>query len=564
MRHQSAREPQVSIVDRLAFWLAQVVAAASIGGLLLLHERALSLVVRESGTFGLQFSLHPFDAGRATTLLGIFCLNAAAFWAMVTLLRLAATWWRVRRRAYVLRSAMAAIYLVVPLAVLAVCEVAAACGRLAAGARGVRCGRGWRRRPLGRAPVSPCVTGPAPAGRVLRAGRALARLLSRDRGARRRGARRHHRAPVHAGSAEPPHRPARPAPALARGAGRRASAEPSVHQRPCDLEPARHRPRVPPLVADRARASAAHVVGRALRRRWQPLQPLRAEPARGVPAHRSARDAGCSWVVFGEAPPSTDDHVLLHAGRAICTTDADGRVQRTGILLVHVVLDYGTLPFVSAQSPYAALLQADASARPSAPTAGDRVRRLRLEPHARVSDGRAPPGPSATSCSQRIFRTGFKPFWTVLERGDQQYRCCSQRPRRRSTRLATRCRGRSTTRSPSPRSARSPASRSRCCSSASALLDGRSRRRTATGRALLREIRRASTASCSCAFVAAAVVPVLALAFVARAYFAARAARRHRRRSARARRPPRERVVEDRRQPAAARPRRPARARRRI
>jgi hypothetical protein len=80
-RHQSAREPQVTIVDSLAFWLAQVVAAAFIGGLLLLHEHALSLVVRESGTFGLQFSLHPFDAGRATTLLGIFCLNAAAFWA---------------------------------------------------------------------------------------------------------------------------------------------------------------------------------------------------------------------------------------------------------------------------------------------------------------------------------------------------------------------------------------------------------------------------------------------------------------------------------------------------
>ena len=101
MRHQSAREPHVSIVDSLAFWLAQVAAAASIGGLLLLHERALSLVVRESGTFGLQFSLHPFDAGRASALVSASCcLNAAAFWAMVALLRLAATWWRVRRRAY--------------------------------------------------------------------------------------------------------------------------------------------------------------------------------------------------------------------------------------------------------------------------------------------------------------------------------------------------------------------------------------------------------------------------------------------------------------------------------
>ncbi|HET6316146.1 MAG TPA: hypothetical protein VFG86_06795, partial [Chloroflexota bacterium] len=109
-RHQSAREPTASALDTIAFWMAQALAAGMIGGILLVHERVLSFVVRESGAFGLQFSLHPFDPGRAALLVGTFCLNAAAFWAMVTLLRLAATWWRVRRRAVALRAAAAILY----------------------------------------------------------------------------------------------------------------------------------------------------------------------------------------------------------------------------------------------------------------------------------------------------------------------------------------------------------------------------------------------------------------------------------------------------------------------
>ena len=132
-------------------------------------------------------------------------------------------------------------------------------------------------------------------------------------------------------------------------------------------------------------------------------------------------EASCNWVIFGEAPPSTDDHVLLHAGRAICATDASGEQHRVGILLVHVVLDYGTLPFVAAEDPYAQLFR---------PTATEES-----EVHGRDISfavygwGRTPVYPTAGTAwpidrdlLQRVFRADRQAFWTVLARGDQTYR----------------------------------------------------------------------------------------------------------------------------------------------
>ena len=45
-------------------------------------------------------------------------MNAATFWCAVVLLRLATTRWRVRRRAFARRAALAVIYIAVPLATL--------------------------------------------------------------------------------------------------------------------------------------------------------------------------------------------------------------------------------------------------------------------------------------------------------------------------------------------------------------------------------------------------------------------------------------------------------------
>jgi hypothetical protein len=111
---------------------------------------------------------------------------------------------------------------------------------------------------------------------------------------------------------------------------------------------------------------------------------------------------------------------LLHAGRALCERDASGRVHRIGVLLVHVVLDYGTLPFVAAQDPYAALFRPtlDAAER----TYGREVQ------FAVYGWGRTPVYPTAGTAwpiSQelliRLFRADRQPLWAELSRGDRRY-----------------------------------------------------------------------------------------------------------------------------------------------
>jgi signal transduction histidine kinase len=519
MRHQSAREPQVSIVDSLAFWLAQVLAAASIGGLLLLHERALSLVVRESGTFGLQFSLHPFDAGRATALLGIFCLNAAAFWGMVTLLRLAATWWRVRRRAYVLRSAMAAVYLVVPLAVLAYVKwqpladasalVPAVFAVVVAGGVARWVAPRYRHASQGLRLLVAYFVLAVPSLAFYPAVVALEDASLGDTIARQYTPEvLNHRTDLRV---------------LLRRSLEELDAVPALNEQfTNDIAPSS------PSDTDRAYFLWSRTeLGR--QRLTSSVELYSADggllsrfalnlPAEFLLTDRPV-DAGCSWVVFGEAPPSTDDHVLLHAGRAICTADADGRVQRTGILLVHVVLDYGTLPFVAAQDPYAALF------RPTL-RAAERTHGREIA-FAVYGWGRTPVYPTAGTAwpisnelLQRIFRTAFQAFWTVLERGDQQYRVLLSNDRAGIYAIGYAL----------PR----PVDHAVALAEIGALtgltfalllvglgLLGRAAgRHPVTGRALLREIRQSFYRKLFLLFVAASVVPVLALAFVTRAYVA--------------------------------------------
>ena len=66
-----------------------------------------------------------------------------------------------------------------------------------------------------------------------------------------------------------------------------------------------------------------------------------------VDEHRD--DTGCQWNIFGEAAPfGAEERRMLHAERAVC--GAEGREH--GTIVVHVMLDYDALPFISNQSPY--------------------------------------------------------------------------------------------------------------------------------------------------------------------------------------------------------------------
>lgn len=55
-------------------------------------------------------------------------------------------------------------------------------------------------------------------------------------------------------------------------------------------------------------------------------------------------DAGCDWQVFEEVSGFfAEERRLAHASRWVCRTDARGRTERIGAIVVHVMLDYGNL-----------------------------------------------------------------------------------------------------------------------------------------------------------------------------------------------------------------------------
>ncbi len=62
----------------------------------------------------------------------------------------------------------------------------------------------------------------------------------------------------------------------------------------------------------------------------------------------------CDWDIFAEALPfGSEERPMMHAERAVCATDpATGRSRVVGGLIVHVMLDYNALPFLSTQGPY--------------------------------------------------------------------------------------------------------------------------------------------------------------------------------------------------------------------
>ncbi len=123
---------------------------------------------------------------------------------------------------------------------------------------------------------------------------------------------------------------------------------------------------------------------------WVAREPVRAEAARVGRRAGRGRKRSCKWEVFEEVSPFfAEERHLLHAGRGICVPGGNGGQQMVGSVVVHVQLDYSNLSFISAQSPYVALLRApgDADDRTNAARAAG-VCRLRLEPSRPVYVGR--------------------------------------------------------------------------------------------------------------------------------------------------------------------------------
>jgi signal transduction histidine kinase len=225
-------------------------------------------------------------------------------------------------------------------------------------------------------------------------------------------------------------------------------------------------------------------------------------------------EASCNWETLEEVSPLfSEERRLLHAGKALCL---QGR--RAGSVVVHSMLDYGNLSFISAQNPYVALLRSSQS---------------RPEPHSRADVEFYVYGWSrrvlyssvenAPSLPEHAFRRAYAsriPFWTTMTRGSNSFDAFVLSDRGAIYVLTTarlNAFGHLVAEAELLALAFVVFVVAALLGTLFNLLAGRA---PASGRALLAEVRGSFYRKLFLAFVAAAIIPVLALALVSRAYMA--------------------------------------------
>jgi signal transduction histidine kinase len=225
----------------------------------------------------------------------------------------------------------------------------------------------------------------------------------------------------------------------------------------------------------------------------------------------SAAKAGCTWEIFGEAAPfGSEERRMLHAERGVCVGGAV-----SGRIVVHVMLDYRSLPFISSPSPYFEVFRASASDDSSSPDIDLVFYGWGLTP-IYASD-------AAWPIDEALFRRIYgsrRPFWTTLDNGE----------RRSHVYVANDQAGIYAIGYPAFTLFDGFVHLTELTTLAAlayvigvvltALFNRVARERPRGGRALFREIRASFTRKLFLAFVAASVVPGLTLALVIRQYFA--------------------------------------------
>jgi signal transduction histidine kinase len=131
------------------------------------------------------------------------------------------------------------------------------------------------------------------------------------------------------------------------------------------------------------------------------------------------REPSCDWEIFEEASLfGSEERRLFHAGRGICEPGSD--TPTGGSIVVNVMLDYETLPFITARNPYNELIRpAD-----SLPTEGSAGRSVQFVVY---GWGRG----SLFSSNNRAFplddtllgviAQSRRPFWTTMNDGEREY-----------------------------------------------------------------------------------------------------------------------------------------------
>jgi signal transduction histidine kinase len=501
----------------IAFAAAHLAVGIGLAALIGAYYDLLGAIMAASTLSPLQFSLHPLDRERLVFVIALLVLHAAAFWAAVVLLRLASTWWRVGRGQSGLRLLMALCW-ALPVAGLSLRWLAdqsitsvwplVSVGLAAAATTSVLRWANPRYRHASQALrlivlfaalalpsiiFYPSMVMLAEAGverTVLSqlAPQALAHRSELQVQLRRSLAQIDRVPDLHE---------------LASGAPPSASEAPPTDRafllwRQTDLARLRL-------------TSSIELYG--------PGGQLTSRFALNLPAEAAATqqwtETSCRWDVFGEPLAGTEDRVLLHAGRGICPEPGGTPL---GAIVVHVMLDYATLPFLAGAGAYGDLFQAGMS------PADAHGRGIEF---AMYGWGRTPifsteglAWPITSDLLERIYSGGRRPLWQDITRGDSRFRVLFVNDRSGIYAIGY----------PAPRSVEHLIAVAEIVTLAgvaylgllalASAIANAGGHRAATGRALLREIRRSFYRKLFLAFVAAALVPVLALALLTRTYVA--------------------------------------------
>ncbi len=231
------------------------------------------------------------------------------------------------------------------------------------------------------------------------------------------------------------------------------------------------------------------------------------------------RESSCGWEMLEEVSPFfSEERRLLHAGREICTTGAEGRRVVAGSVVVHSMLDYANLSFISAQNPYTALMR-------SGPPRPQPRPRAEVELYVygwsrRVLYSSVDTVPPLTEAVYRRAYASREPFWTTVTRGSSSLEVYVMSDRAAIYVLGTAdatAFGHLVTVAELVSLAFAVFVVLLLATvSANFILS----RAPATGRALLAEVRASFYQKLFLAFVLSAIIPVLALALVSRAYMA--------------------------------------------
>lgn len=223
----------------------------------------------------------------------------------------------------------------------------------------------------------------------------------------------------------------------------------------------------------------------------------------------------CRWDIFGETQPfGAQERNTLRAQRSICE---NGRTY--GAIVVHVVFNFHTLPFINSPSAYfAAFNPSSASTRLEGLPAGD----IEFAAYGWGLTAIYVSGHSAWPLDQTTFARVYQsrePFWTTLRKENTTYRVYFANDREYIYALGYLV----------PNAFDHLVRLAELTTLAfvgyvliligTAIFTRTARAEPQTGRALLREIRASFYRKLFLAFVLASIVPVLTLALVMRTYF---------------------------------------------